>query len=510
MKKLALTLVAFIVHCFVFQGAALARSGGLFISEIKLGGAIAGQPTEYVELFNDTHNLIDLNQYTLEYAKHTAALTEVQCLGDTWDTYDTTSNVRIFALTGSIEPRGRMVFQVSLNDGLHGSLRLINPAGTDGSASAVDMVGWGSTALCKEAEAATVPPNGTSIKRLFSTDGHPIDTENNKNDFSLPQAPLPESDIPPAKDDEVVAEAACGQDVALSEFLSDPDGLEADGGEFIELYNSSAREVSLLGCELKSSKSGSLRVFTAADTIPAGGYFVINVTDKLTNTSGSITFLSVHNEEVVNYTSLKEGETFAFIEGAWQVTDQATPGGVNALVLLSEEEVGGSGAGAVVMSPCPAGKYRNPETNRCRNIETAVAELAPCDEGEYRNPETNRCRQVALASATLTPCSAGEERNPATNRCRQIAATSSDLKPCEDGYERNPETNRCRKVASVMGASSSLAATDQVAGASKMDLRIIFVVLALAIAYGVYEYRADLRNLYDRIIGVLTKGRPPG
>jgi hypothetical protein len=69
---------------------------------------------------------------------------------------------------------------------------------------------------------------------------------------------------------------------------------------------------------------------------------------------------------------------------------------------------------------CPAGKFRNPETNRCKSYETLTSILAACAEGYYRNPETNRCKKITKATATLTPCKEGYERNPETNRCRQI------------------------------------------------------------------------------------------
>ena len=146
-------------------------------------------------------------------------------------------------------------------------------------------------------------------------------------------------------------------------------------------------------------------------------------------------------------------------------------------------------------SVCPAGKYRNPETKRCRSIEDAVSELAACEEGKERNPATNRCRSVVTtASAALMPCDVGQERNPTTNRCRSVLAASQALTPCKDGYERNPVTNRCRK-SSVMASAIDVAA-DQAAiqkgGGSLLTSALLVTAGIGAIGYGVYEWRSEI------------------
>lgn len=303
----------------------------------------------------------------------------------------------------------------------------------------------------------------------------------------------------------VVAPMLCDNSVVINEFVSDPVGLEADGGEFVELYNPGSESAALLGCHVKASKSSAELVeFTAADIIPPGGYFVIHTTDKLTNASGNITFSTASSDDVVNYSNLHEGESFSYFADGWKVTDLLTPNFVNRYHLNDEEATDVSvDADTADLAPCPAGKHRNPATNRCRTIESVDAELTPCDEGETRNPETNRCRKITLATAALAACTAGQERNPSTNRCRKIAGTSDDVKPCEAGYERNPETNRCRKLATAKGAVAGAATVSP--STSRLDLRIILVVLALAIGYGIYEYRTDMTNVYRKITAKLGK-----
>ena len=152
---------------------------------------------------------------------------------------------------------------------------------------------------------------------------------------------------------------------------------------------------------------------------------------------------------------------------------------------------------------CPAGKYRNPETNRCRSIEEAVSALATCEEGKERNPVTNRCRSIAtLASVSLTPCDEGEERNPATNRCRKVVSIASSLVPCESGYERNPETNRCRKsLAGASGLASPAAADTEQGSGSSLKTALIVTAGMGALGYGFYEWRYELLRLLRRLAG---------
>ena len=301
----------------------------------------------------------------------------------------------------------------------------------------------------------------------------------------------------------------CENQVIINEFLSDPIGLESEGGEFIELYNPSDSVAPLLGCHLKTSKSSSdVITFTENDIIQPHGYFVVNLADKLTNASGNITFIAGEREDFVSYNALREGEDLSLFASGWEVTDKLTPNQANELVILSEEEIESiQDEGAPV--PCSEGKYRNPDTGRCKNIVTAETGLADCDPGEYRSTETNRCRKVSLATASLAPCDVGQERSPTTNRCRKIQSSSDEVKPCKDGYERNAETNRCRKVASIMGASTLASADDEARGKTKIDTRIIAIAMALILGYGIYEYRTDLARLFSRISTKISRKNSP-
>jgi len=202
------------------------------------------------------------------------------------------------------------------------------------------------------------------------------------------------------------------------------------GQEFIEIYNPHSETVNLAGYRLAVGPSFTKEFLFKDGAIVSGVYLTWKDAETdivLPNTSGvSLRLISPAGtvvSETPIYNNAAEDTSWALVEDQWIFTNQITPSAANKPYMQSllEEELGVT----TVLAPCPAGKYRNPETNRCRSIETAVSLLAPCDEDEYRNPETNRCRKVAQNSAGLTPCDPGEERNPETNRCRKISVLSA-------------------------------------------------------------------------------------
>ena len=184
----------------------------------------------------------------------------------------------------------------------------------------------------------------------------------------------------------------------------------------------------------------------------------------------------------------RQGQSWALDDtGAWRWSTTPQPDAANSFPVVLSSNVTSD------LAPCPAGKYRSLETNRCRTVEEAIAVLAACDVGEVRNPETNRCRKVAtLATAQLTPCDEGQQRNPSTNRCRSIASTASDEpKPCDEGQERNPETNRCRAVASSSSQATTFTEPKQEDDPAAY-WTLIAGVSAVAVGYAVYEWRREL------------------
>ncbi|MBR1795816.1 hypothetical protein IJ765_00950 [Candidatus Saccharibacteria bacterium] len=182
------------------------------------------------------------------------------------------------------------------------------------------------------------------------------------------------------------------------------------------------------------------------------------------------------------------------------------------------------------LAPCPEGKYRNPETNRCKNIEVEPEEKT-CAEGYYLNPSTNRCKKVEVEAepkacgdgyylnpATnrcnklptekeLTPCKDGYERNPETNRCRKIADdTEDELTPCAEGYERNPETNRCRKIKVNDGADYALVPTT--GGVEQKNFTALWAiggVVLIGVGVVIFQFRHELAHFLKSLGSRLSR-----
>lgn len=277
------------------------------------------------------------------------------------------------------------------------------------------------------------------------------------------------------------------------------------GQEFIEIYNPHSEPVNLQGYRLQVGPSYTKEYVFGDVEIGAGTYAFFSDTETgivLPNSSGvSVRLIAAAGNTVSDsavYQNAEDDVSWALVEDVWIFTNQITPGAANKPFIepAQDEDV----SDTVVYAPCPAGKYRNPETNRCRSIETAVSVLAPCDEDEFRNPETNRCKKITVSTSSLTPCAPGQYRNPETNRCRKIESDSG-LVPCDEGEERNPETNRCRKI-SVLGVSDQTGLADvQDVNVATIDqdtlnMPAILGVVGGTSGYMLYEWRHEIRQKY--------------
>ena len=253
----------------------------------------------------------------------------------------------------------------------------------------------------------------------------------------------------------------------------------------------------VLRTDSSSSSRTSSNTFALTGDLDPGAFYLVWLTDSgarisLTNSGGYVWLedalgTNLYAPSMTEYEGAGSGEqglSYALDpDGKWVWTTTPSPNGTNVITAPIE-----------IIAPCPAGKYRNPETNRCRNIEEAINELTACNEGYTRNPLTNRCRKnTSSATSSLTPCREGQVRNPETNRCRSIASEVASLVPCNDGYERNPATNRCKKV---LGASVTKAEYPVEPYATSGQGAGIWWglagVAAGALGYAVWEWRREL------------------
>lgn len=281
----------------------------------------------------------------------------------------------------------------------------------------------------------------------------------------------------------------------LSEIVPNVSGSDT-GHEYIELYNPYDEPIVLNGYTLQIGKSfeNSYALPSLADRVVIAPHSYITYSDSelgtsLLNTYSGVRLVAPAGNTVSEtaYSDPGDDEAWAYIDGQWQYTNQSTPAAPNEVSSVADDDV----SVTANLAPCPAGKYRNPLTNRCRNVEADAAILTDCQDGYYRNPETNRCRKVLAATATLTPCQEGYSRNPETNRCRKNGAADSTLTPCKAGQERNPTTNRCRNVSVLATPASVAAAEDQSKGSPTLPIAIAIATLG-TVGYGVYEWRHEL------------------
>lgn len=277
--------------------------------------------------------------------------------------------------------------------------------------------------------------------------------------------------------------------------------------DYLELHNASNHEIDLSDIVLRTDSNSSSRTssntFTLDVVLAPDEYLLINETDEgqpisLTNSGGHVWLEDMwavgppFEHLVVEWPSVPsgyQGYAYATDAGDARWTTDPTPGFANHVV-----------SPVVAVAECPAGKYRNPDTGRCRTIEEAVSELAACEEGYERNPLTNRCRKLATAASTsLTPCAEGQERNPATNRCRSIASAVAELMPCDEGYERNPATNRCRKMQASEVPEAPFAVEPVASDVPVWQWWIGGAILAGLAGYGAWEWRHEIGAIWSRL-----------
>lgn len=287
----------------------------------------------------------------------------------------------------------------------------------------------------------------------------------------------------------------------LTEILPNAVGSDT-GNEFIEIYNPTNQTVDLSYYSVKTGvDSDKTYAFPIGSTIGPGEYRSFSdsaMKFTLLNTSSRVVLAAASGSTTGDtgiYGTPGDGESWALINGIWQYTNQPTPGASNKPSLIVEPEVDVTDT---TLSPCPAGKYRNPLTGRCRSVVADASVLATCESDQYRHPETGRCRKIA--TTMLSPCKDGQYRSEETNRCRTIIAASV-TKPCKDNQYRSEETGRCRNVpaASVPDAAFAVQ-TIKDTGMVFAGWWALGAVGLLAMSYGVWEWRRDIIAFVRRLV----------
>ena len=526
--KILVTLSLLFSH-FSFGASAHAVSPNIVISQVQTGGVGNGAATqEFVELFNNSTQDVEITGWCIKYSAVTdGSQSQLGCV------VPPAQNVKMWLKAGGYISFTSTAFEtatgykgdVTLTPGMAaggGHIRVLANAADQ----EVDKIGWGD-AQSPETSAAEVPDEGKVLQRLGALSGL-RDTDNNSSDFKENELAIHSSGLYETEEmsNDVCSNLDGAQETVplgyinqngicvldllplqITELLPNATGADT-GREYIELYNPTDRTADLslytLHVGLNNEKSYQ---FPAGSFIGAGEYktfYDSHVGFTLANTTGQVALAGIDGAPISQtepYADADDDHAWANISGAWQYTNQPTPGEVNLLSLEEEEEPGMGNAPA----PCPEGKYRNPLTNRCRNIETDASVIAACDADEYRNPETNRCRKIATASS-LAPCKDGQYRSEETNRCRSIETASAQLVPCKEGQERSPETNRCRKAESSTVPKAGYAVQSvQDGAASFIGWWALGGVGVLALGYAGWEWRYEIMAAYRRALSMFNR-----
>jgi len=478
----------------------------IVISAVQTGGLVNGAEDgrmEFVELYNPGDVPVDVTDWALEYlaASNNGSGAPTRVLA---------------SLEGQIVPGGHVLLgyqgywsqaDVSFGAGSTSTSGLLARSGghvrlVDADDTVVDLVGWGSGVAIGSWWHAPEIPAGSSIQRILpgdpafttgSTFASPSSTATPQSG-GLQALPTPTQPI-------------C-TGIALSELLPNPTGTDA-GQEFIEVYNQADTAQSLKGCALRLGMDG--RSFALPDEqLAPHAYRAFSDTETgitLPNAvAQTVWLLTSDAEQGVAYPdAMADGQAWALIGGTWQSTLAPTPNATNMLLAASvpvpkeETTLEGEVLGASYTA-CPAGKERNPATNRCRTIVTEADPAGTCAADQSYNPDTHRCRLTIQTSTGLKPCTAGQERNPDTGRCRSVIAANSELTACPTGQERNAQTNRCHKTSN--SNTNTLAKVQDVQSKSLIhDARVWMAAAAVAAlaGYGIYEWRQEILRIAMRL-----------
>lgn len=444
---------------------------------IITGYAFSGTRLSYVQLFNTSNNVVDVNDWKVEYS--ISSLAEPVEIGD---------------LEGKLKPGGYIVLGEKTSLPAADFTYILQTSSIVGNVTSIKLV---APELYLDATVAVkVDPATNYWRRNISTStGNYLSTftsftpDSNfvlygKGFYDFPKTTA----------------------LQFAEILANPRNCSpleqtADCFDFVKLHNPTTTPIDLSQFRLRIGYQGqtatSSNTFTLAGIVPAGGYFSLqrssdNRPISLTNSGGFLWLedtygLKIYNSTVIEYpdasSDTKKGQAWAYdvSDGTWKWTLQPTYGdGPSVFVsAIVKPKVTASAA----PTPCKEGQYRSEETNRCRSLASTVNAIVPCDDDQERNPETNRCRKIAsTASSELTPCKEGQERNPETNRCRNATATSP------------PDT--AFKAESVAETGKAFAGWWALGG-----------IGSLALGYGAWEWRREVVELVQKAGSFFTSSK---
>ena len=282
--------------------------------------------TEWIELFNNTNEDIDLDSWYIKEGSDAKTILNGMLKANNYFVIESPK--------GNLNNSGDEVLLFSFND------RLIN-----------DLVygEWNDGDISDNAPLASDP---FSVARINNKD-----TRNNFNDFELTsKVTKGGANIILNDEDFVVGDIEdydFGKTVIVSEIFPNPEGDDRDG-EFIEIYNFGDRDINLFGWLLGDASKNRFE-FAKGDAVKSGTYLVLYRSDTgiaLNNTGDTVDIYQAGSENpvyTVIYTKSEEGFSFNntkteetenfynknFIENNWTWSENISPGVKNKFKLIN-------------------------------------------------------------------------------------------------------------------------------------------------------------------------------
>jgi hypothetical protein len=532
MKRVWIFILALCLVITKATPAAAQIGSGVLITEV-MTASTSSASSEFVEIYNQSDAAVDVTGWKIQYSSAT---------GSTITTKSTLSGAissHGFVLVGSavFQSEQNVTADFDLSSGLSGTAGRIRIV--DSSEAIIDSLSYGDSALESEGTPASSPQASQSLKRTIDQDARFIDNNENSTDFVISDepyaqgggveelAPTPVDVCPNINDNqqslpvdyEFDPEGNCvpkqvvtpsDKTLTITELLPNAVGSDT-GAEYIEIYNPNSESIGLDGYELYIGPNYE-KQYSFPDNLEIEpnqylSFYNSDINFTLVNTNSRAELVAPAGNVVSkteSYDSPKEGMSWSLFEGGWKFSQKTTPDAPNEYVMIEPDD---DAVSESTQPSCRPDQFRNPATNRCKKISSSTSSLQACAADQVRNPLTNRCRKLSSTTSVLTACKLGQERNPETNRCRKISSGTKKLTPCQPGYERNQDTNRCKKATNkTSGTLTDAAAINPI----NLNSRIIALLLFMATAYGVYEYRTDIGNFINRLRNKRGDPRPPG
>ncbi|MBI2415813.1 MAG: lamin tail domain-containing protein [Candidatus Kerfeldbacteria bacterium] len=291
---------------------------------------------EFIELYNDSTDTIDLTDWMVSDATATD-----------------------YVLSGSIGANQYLVIyreasHLALNN-TGDTVELFHPDGAlvdtiTYTGSVDDDVSYAYTTATDWQWSITATPGRSNVITNTETaeeDEPDEDAEATEEDDTTENTNSPEEDdtIEPSHD--------FSDDIMLSELLPDPAGSDATD-EWIELYNAGQADVNLYDWQITDASNDY--TFSDVSTITTGGYIVLPVTDSgisLNNSGETISLLDPAGEviDTVTYEAATTGESYVYLNDTWQWTTTLTPGSINVITAEADEEDDDDSADTTTVAP---------------------------------------------------------------------------------------------------------------------------------------------------------------